>query len=29
LWYKVYARRDTECYHYNWMPSKRVLNHTK
>ncbi len=25
LGYKIYARLDTECYHYNWMPSKRIL----
>lgn len=25
LWYKIYARLDTECYHYNWMPTKRIL----
>lgn len=25
MWYKIYARLDTECYHYNWMPSKRIL----
>lgn len=25
LWYKIYCRFDAECYHYNWMPSKRII----
>lgn len=25
LGYKIRARLDTECYHYNWMPSKRLI----
>lgn len=25
MWYEIYARLDTECYHYNWMPTKRIL----
>jgi hypothetical protein len=24
--YKIYVRRDAECYHYNWIPSKRIIN---
>lgn len=25
LWYKLYADVSAECYHFNWMPSKRKL----
>lgn len=29
LWYDIYARLDAECYHYNWIPSKRILGRKK